>query len=52
VRPLGAERLNDPNPWPGARSSLADYLRDALVDYEGEHLATIRRAGPKKESVL
>lgn len=49
LRALEPARLDAPEPWPGARHSLGDYLRRALVQHEREHAAALRaalRAGP------
>lgn len=40
---LGASRLGAPNPWPGRSASIADYLREHLVQHDREHREQIER---------
>ncbi len=44
LRGLDPARLEDPLPWPGARSSVADYLRTSLIQHDQEHTAYLRAA--------
>jgi hypothetical protein len=41
---LGAARLAAANPWPGRKASIADYLREHLVDHDREHRTAIEPA--------
>lgn len=42
LRTLEPARFETPEPWPGARHSLSDYLRLILVQHEREHAAALR----------
>ncbi|HEU4322998.1 MAG TPA: DinB family protein [Roseiflexaceae bacterium] len=44
LRGLDPARLDDPRPWPSARSSVADYLRASLIHHDQEHAAYLRAA--------
>ena len=41
---LGATRLAASDPWPGRTGSVADYLREHIVNHDREHREQIERA--------
>ncbi|GAB4216794.1 MAG: hypothetical protein OHK0022_58340 [Roseiflexaceae bacterium] len=44
LRGLDPARLEDPKPWPSAKSSIAAYLRASLIQHDQEHAAYLRAA--------
>lgn len=52
LRGLDPARLENPQPWPGARSSIAALLRSSLIQHDQEHAAYLRAALDERDTAF